>query len=267
MSGERNRIRDILAAEYSFDELQQIAANMRRDKERADEIEAIFAELSGADEIEAVCFAVHQARGRQRRDDRRLDHAGRSVENATRRARFRRRYSADPAFREKCIARAKQEYHAVRADPVAWAAKLEYSNAWAKANKVKKNAYAKAWRDRCKNERPEKWSRVQERVRAADRERGAALPKAVKRERCAKSRERTRTDVAPFRGLLPHERIADGYLAGCSVAELAYAARVNQRRIVELVAPFARPRGPRTQAQREAAQEFLSSLTHPKGHS
>lgn len=64
---ERRRIRDILAVEYSWEELQIIAANMRRDAERSDEIAEMFAALSGRGQLEDALFKAHSERGERRR--------------------------------------------------------------------------------------------------------------------------------------------------------------------------------------------------------
>ncbi len=64
---ERRRIRDILVVEYSWDELQQISANMRADAERSQEIADMFAELGGRGWLEGALYSAHQRSGEHRR--------------------------------------------------------------------------------------------------------------------------------------------------------------------------------------------------------
>lgn len=95
---ERRRIRDVLSGEYSFDELQEISANMRREIELRDEIEEMFGELSGGESYE-LALAVHIPVAREKRAKAQADHWRHTVKPNP--AKRRSRATASKAWREQ----------------------------------------------------------------------------------------------------------------------------------------------------------------------
>jgi hypothetical protein len=163
---ERQRIRDILAAEYSFEELQEISANMRREMERRQEIAEMFGELDGSSLLEDELFKVYKHR------------AGKQLE----------RYHAtknDPRVRAKNSERALKRYHANRAECL---------------------AAHKTWLKRSRSQRTAAYLKMIERWRARYRDADEALRERFRkasRESQKRKRDRLkREDPTAYRALL-----------------------------------------------------------------
>lgn len=165
-AAERARIRDILLAEYSWEELQQISANMRRDMERRREIEEMFAELDGTSLLEDELFKIYKVR---------LAKQG---------TRYQQR-KRDPRFVAQDRARSLKYYH---------------------ENKKARTAAHKAWLLRSRVERTEAYLRMLERWRKRYREADEAQRekwRKASRDCMKRKRDRLkREDPAAYRALL-----------------------------------------------------------------
>lgn len=211
----REHIREALMVEYSFDELQQIAANMRRDAERHEEIAEMFDELGGADRVEHAFYETHLWRLAKRREG----------------AQWTRGRTKSAALLEKLRQRHKVYYQRVIADPVRRAARrtadrrrylrrmsvpelrdqlrARARELQRKIPKAQRTAAHKAWRHRIRRQRTPVYLRRLEKERAkwwAAKGRGdkAWLEKKKRAAReCQRRRMAAlRRDPAAYRALL-----------------------------------------------------------------
>lgn len=171
---EEARIRDILSAEYSYDEIQTIAANMRREMERRSEVEEIFGELNGYELYEEACFRV----ALKRRDRARLAMA---------------ELRASPVLYREF--RKKQNEWRRNRSPEQKARDKRLKAAWAKANAARLNERRKERDARLKAERPDEY-----RARAqARQDRRKARPQHKEKVRAASRRYEAKVKADPAR--------------------------------------------------------------------
>lgn len=182
-AAERRRILNILVVEYSYDELQVIAANMRREMGRRSEVEDMFAALSGYQLYETTCF-LYSLKSRDR-------------------ARFAadRRRSSPVLHREF---RARQNEWRRNQPPDAKARDKRLKAAWAKANAARLNQRKRERRERMKAERPAEYTETCKRQRA----RRKARPGYAENRRRAEARhlERVKADPARYKRLRERKR-------------------------------------------------------------
>lgn len=171
---EERRIRDILSAEYSYDEIQVIAANMRREMERRAEVEEIFGELNGYELYEAACFQVSL----KRRDRARLAMA---------------ELRASPVLHREFRQR-QNEWRRSR-PPEAKARDKRLKAAWAKANAARLNERRKERDALMKMERPDEY---RDRARARQEHR-KARPQHKAQTRAASRRYEAKVRADPVR--------------------------------------------------------------------
>jgi hypothetical protein len=114
---ERERIRDVLVVEYSYEELGIIAENMRRDLRRRREIAEMFDELAGGARYDEALLIVRSARLEHRRERRRATKA------------------YDPRAYAKQVEQDRQRHIELRTkQPDRYAQKLAYKREWYRRN-------------------------------------------------------------------------------------------------------------------------------------
>ena len=220
---ERRRIRDVVSAEYAYDEIQLIGERMRRDAERSAEIAELFEELGGGDRLESAIYETCQWRAAQRRDaylftrphgsvrrrgPREPVDALRLVERLEKRHRaYYQRVIADPMRRALRKQKDHDRYVRRRANPEQRAKENARARERARRDKRKRYASWKAWYARSRAERSPAYlrflQRERERVRRdyQDEARREKRRKAT-RECWRRKRDQLKQDPAAYRAFL-----------------------------------------------------------------